>query len=302
MANLPEQIDIMINSECNAHCQMCVQEITWKLPTGQTGRFLEGVNSHLREYYEAGGRKVIITGGEPTLRPERVIPILEELDSNYSDMKLIAMYTNGSRLLMETKGKTIAQSLQEKGLQCLNLSVHHYDREKNSRILGIGASNISAITKHLKKIGLPFRFCATLQKGGLENAEDVSKYLSFAKRSGAKDVYLRELFKIVGIETGDKAYKNLEYISHNFLPINKIIDELVAKGAITVGRRNNFPGRQKDELEFITADGFPFYTSQLEIGNEKENEIPYLVVMPDGNLYTTWLGESYRINSIREIK
>jgi len=79
MAKIPEQIDVMINPECNARCQMCIQEITWKMPIGEEDSFRKGVAKHIGEYYDLGGRRVIITGGEPTLRPRRVVATLEEL-------------------------------------------------------------------------------------------------------------------------------------------------------------------------------------------------------------------------------
>ena len=61
-ASVPEQIDIMVNSECNARCQMCIQEITWKMPTGKQDPFTKGVSDYISEYHDLGGRKVIITG------------------------------------------------------------------------------------------------------------------------------------------------------------------------------------------------------------------------------------------------
>ena len=297
---VPEQIDVMVNSECNARCQMCIQEITWKIPTGEQDPFTSGVADYISEYHDLGGRKVIITGGEPTLRPSRVISTLEEL-SKYPDWDLIAMYTNGSRLLKESDGKTLAQKLKEGGLHYVNLSSHHYDSEKNNRIFGIDAGNPRIIGKHLSDIGMPLRLCATLQKGGLETTDDVLRYLDFAQECGAKDVYLRELFRVYNVDSNNEAVRrHLEYIEFNFVPLRPIIEELRKNGAIQTGQRANFQGREKNELAFETTDGFSFYTSQLEIGREKAEELPYLVIMPNGNLYSTWMGEQFKVDSLRK--
>jgi len=297
---VPEQIDVMINSECNARCQMCIQEITWKIPTGEQDPFTKGVSDYISEYHDLGGRKVIITGGEPTLRPSRVLSTLEEL-SKYSDWDLIAMYTNGSRLLKESEGEILAQKLKQAGLHYVNLSAHHYDSTKNNRIFGIDTGNPRVIGKHLSDIDMPLRLCATLQKGGLEDTYDVLRYLDFAQQCGAQDVYLRELFRVYNVDPNNETIKgHLEYIDFNFVPLKPIIDELRKNGAIQTGQRANFQGREKNELAFETTNGFPFYTSQLEIGREKEEELPYLVIMPNGNLYSTWMGEQFKVDSLKK--
>ncbi len=296
---VPEQIDVMVNSECNARCQMCIQEITWKIPTGEQYPFTKGVSDYTSEYHDLGGRKVIITGGEPNLRPSRVLATVEEL-SKYSDWNLIAMYTNGSRLLKESDGELLAQKLKQAGLHYVNLSMHHYDSIKNNRIFGIDTGNPRVIGKHLSDIGLPLRLCATLQKGGLENTDDVLRYLDFAQQCGAQDVYLRELFRVYNVDSNNEAIKgHLEYIDFNFVPLKPIIDELRESEAIQTGQRTNFQGREKNELAFETKTGFPFYTSQLEIGREKAEELPYLVIMPNGNLYSTWMGEQFKVDSLK---
>ena len=300
MPTISEQIDVMVNSECNARCQMCIQEITWKIPTGEQDPFTKGVSNYVSEYHDLGGRRVIITGGEPTLRPSRVLFTLEEL-SKYPDWDLIAMYTNGSRLLKESDGETLAQKLKQAGLHYVNLSTHHYDSTKNNRIFGIDTGNPRIIGKHLSDIGMPLRLCATLQKGGLENTDDVSRYLDFAQQCGAQDVYLRELFRVYNVDSNNEAVRrHLEYIEFNFVPLRPIIEELRKNGAIQTGQRANFQGREKNELAFETTDGFSFYTSQLEIGREKAEELPYLVIMPNGNLYSTWMGEQFKVDSLRK--
>ena len=300
MKRIPEQIDIMVNSECNARCQMCIQEITWKIPTGVEEKFMQGVVSHTRDFYELGGRKVIITGGEPTLRPQRLISVLKEL-SKYPDLELIALYTNGSRLLKESDGQTFAQELKEAGLHCMNLSCHHYDSKKNNRIFGINVGNPQVIGRHLSDIRMPLRLCATLQQGGLETTAEVVRYLDFAQQCGAQDAYLRELFRVYNVDSSNEPIKeHLEYIDFNFVPLRPIIDGLREEGLIQTGQRTNFQGREKNELIFETYKGFPFYTSQLEIGREQAEELPYLVVMPEGNLYSTWMGEQFKIDSLKE--
>lgn len=244
--------------------------------------------------------KSLLQGGEPTLVPSRTFAVLNEL-GKFKDLELIAMYTNGSRLLNESDGKTLTQKLKEEGVQYVNLSVHHYNKDKNNRIFGIDVGDTKLTCKHLNDIGIPFRFCATLQKDGLENTDDILKYLDFAAESGAKDAYLRELFRIYNADTRDDAIRGrLNYIAYNFVHLKPIIDDLQQKGATKVGERTNFQGREKNELAFETKNGFPFFTSQLEIGREKAEELPYLVVKPNAHLYSSWMGPEFIIDSLKE--
>jgi molybdenum cofactor biosynthesis enzyme MoaA len=297
MVKVPEQIDIMVNRECNARCGFCIQEATFKPETASDEKFLAGVQKHIDDYTTLGGRKVIITGGEPTLKPSRVEAVLDIL-APYS-LDLVVMYTNGSQLLRQFRGKAIAQMLKEKGLDYVNHSVHHHDPAKNKVIFGIqNLPDASIIAEHLREISLPLRYCATLQKGGLETADDILQYLAFASSNKAQDVYFRELFKVSRESASNTA--PIKYTKARFVPAQPIIEALVQKGIVPIGQRTGFQGRNKNELELRTKDGFPFFISTLEIGNEHAEELPYLTIMPNGNLYSTWCGEKYLVPSLRE--
>lgn len=63
MTKIPEQIDIKVHEGCNAACQMCIEEITWKSPNSTNQQFMDSVVRYMQEFYDLGGRKVIITGG-----------------------------------------------------------------------------------------------------------------------------------------------------------------------------------------------------------------------------------------------
>jgi len=260
---IPEQIDIMVNEECNARCGMCIQEITYKSGSDSENYFIDAVQNHFRDFYELGGRKVIITGGEPTLRPAIVEKVLQEL-AKYEDLELVAMYTNGSRLLKERDGKSIAQRLLNAGLQFVNLSVHHYDVDKNNAVFGIEKDDPRDVSAHLRQM-----FEVQLgDTGGLS-----PKRLPVVK-------------------------KGIEYIRENFVDVRPIVDELAERDYL-VDENREFQGRKKHETRYQTPDGFNFFISTLEIGTENAKELPYLVIMPNGGLYSTWMGETSRIESLR---
>ena len=55
------------------------------------------------------------------------------------------------------------------------------------------------------------------------------------------------------------------------------------------------------EMGFSEMTIIPADIDELEIGREKSEELPYLVIMPDGNLYSTWMGKENRIDSLRDL-
>ena len=297
MAQIPEQIDIMINNECNARCGFCVQEATYKALSEDNATFLAGVQKHVSDYVSLGGKRIIVTGGEPTLRPEQLEQVLHFL-AQVGDLEFVTMYTNGSQLLRTREGESIAQRLRDRGLSCVNHSVHHFDANKNRAVFRIsGIPNPADVATHLRTIGLPFRYCATIQKGGLENTKDLVGYLKFAEENGAKDVYFRELFQI-DPESASKMGP-VEYTRQHFIPVDSLVSQLKSAGCIEAGQRSQFQGRQKNEIGMTTKTGFPFFVSTLRIGKEQSEKLPYLVVMPDGHLYTTWCGTKFRIPSLK---
>ncbi|MBI2623019.1 MAG: radical SAM protein [Candidatus Liptonbacteria bacterium] len=291
------QIDVMVNHECNARCGMCIQEITWKSSTEGDEEFLAGVARHFADYHVLGGRKVIITGGEPTLRIRLVLKVLEIL-KRYSDLDLVAMYTNGSRLLCQFGGTTIAERLRAADLEFVNLSIHHWEPEKNNAVFCLTKDDPVEVARHLREIGQQFRFCATLQKGGLETTTDVIRYLEYAQACGAKSVYFRELFTLKDVDRESAGRpESVDYATLAFVPVEPIINECYSHFE-KIAEDANFQGRHKREVGFCFRDNLPFFFSTLEVGSEEKDELPYLVVMPNGHLYSTWHGEVARIQSL----
>lgn len=294
---IPPQIDIMINNECNARCGMCIQEITWKSQSVGDAPFIVGVSKHFADYYALGGRRVIITGGEPTLRIQRTLGVLHVL-SGYDDLELVAMYTNGSRLLRMVEDKTVAELLRAAGLGFVNLSVHHWDISKNNAIFRLKKDDPTLVARHMRAAGQPFRFCATLQRGGIETMDDVVRYLEYAEACGAESVYFRELFRLKDVDRESASRpESFDYASSAFVPVEPIVMGCRLRFG-EIEDTSSFQGRNKREIGF-RFNKLPFFFSFLEIGTEDKDELPYLVVMPNGHLYSTWHGETARIRSLR---
>lgn len=295
---IPEQFDIMVTATCNARCPFCVQEATYKPETSTDDDFIAGLREHFRAFYELGGRRVVITGGEPTLAMERVLGALEVL-RDYPDLEVKAMYTNGSRMLTiinDGRGLTLAQQLVASGLGCVNLSVHNNHHAENAHIMGLPARmpTTQDITRHLKECGMPVRFNLTLHRGGVENYEQFVSYMEWAFAQGVTDVYVRDLFTYGfdrAVSTSDR--DTLGYTARHRTNVADLITSMRAdtdRFCLLAEQTEIVRDKREFGFEYLPA-GKRVYLARLTIGTEDRAEIPYLIYMPDGQLYRGWLGE-----------
>ena len=294
-----DQIDIMVTTACPARCAFCVQEATYVPSPTTDAKFLDAVREHVADFHGAGGRKVVITGGEPLVALPRVLRVLQILGTYHFAVK--ALYTNGARLLeRDGAGRSASERLAEAGLACVNLSVHHDDDVVNRRIFGLrDMPSTRAKAHHLRECGLSFRLNAVLQKGGLATAEDVTRYARWAFDLGATDIYIREMFRFTFAEPkGQTRWDPIPYTRTAHVPAAPIIETLVATGEFDHASQRHETAREKTEVHLRhRPTGRDVLLSSLTVGNESRDELAYLVVMPDGRLYRGWLGEDDRIET-----
>lgn len=126
-----EYLRISITDRCNFRCLYCMplSGIEW-LPKAEILSY-EEIAAVVRELAPLGLRRVRVTGGEPTLRPqlERLIALLREIP----EVEDIALSTNGLRL------PDLAAGLKSAGLDRVNMSA---DSLRPDRIREIARRNI----------------------------------------------------------------------------------------------------------------------------------------------------------------
>jgi molybdenum cofactor biosynthesis enzyme MoaA len=289
---IPIQFDIMVTTTCNGRCKCCIQEATYKPETVDGELFLEALAWHFGRFYELGGRRVIITGGEPLLALPLVVDVLDSI-AKYKNLEVKALYTNGTRLLDIEGGCTVTAILAKAGLGSLNLSVNHYDDQINTRLLGVNDKPATAlICEELRKCGLPFRFNLVLQQGGIATVDDLLKYIEVASELGARDVYVREMAEYTFKQSLCASSRNtLTYSSTHKVSSSELVSELKTRPEVRFlgGKREKF--RDKWEAHFVhISTGCNFSLAANVIGSEKSEGLPYLVLMPDAQLYRGWLG------------
>jgi GTP 3',8-cyclase len=126
-----EYLRISVTDRCNFRCVYCMPEegMQW-LPKSAILSY-EEIQEVVRQLAPLGLRRLRITGGEPTIRPQihelvRMLRVVPEITD-------IALSTNGVRL------PEIAPLLREAGLDRVNMSV---DSLRPERIAGIARRNL----------------------------------------------------------------------------------------------------------------------------------------------------------------
>ena len=121
-----EYLRISITDRCNFRCQYCmpVEGLPW-LPKQEIQRY-EEIAEVVRQLAPLGLRRLRITGGEPTIRPE--LPALIRMLKAVPGIEDIALSTNGVKL------PQLAAELAAAGLDRVNISADSLQPERVVKI------------------------------------------------------------------------------------------------------------------------------------------------------------------------
>jgi GTP 3',8-cyclase len=139
-----EYLRISVTDRCNFRCLYCMppEGLTW-LPKADILSY-EEIAAVVRQLAPLGLRRLRITGGEPTIRPDlvRLVALLRSV----SEIEDIALSTNGVRL------PELAAPLQRAGLDRVNMSADSLRRDRIARIarrdLGFDPVGAAAAAEH----------------------------------------------------------------------------------------------------------------------------------------------------------
>lgn len=170
--NYQDWLEVYLTDKCNGKCIWCVDKDGFR-PTDRAS-----TKELLHAIGKSGKKNIILLGGEPTLYPElhTLVKGIKLLN------KKVYVTTNGSCLHLWTTTLT--------KLDGLNISIHHYDLNKNKDITGIKLSK-HYIRQHIR--ATQTRLNCNLIKGYIDNKEEIYKFIEFAKEIGATKVRFSEL-------------------------------------------------------------------------------------------------------------
>ncbi|MFI4861936.1 MAG: GTP 3',8-cyclase MoaA [Phycisphaerales bacterium JB063] len=167
---------LSLTKACSMRCTYC--RPTWlEQPRGEpvlTPQELEQIARHLARHH--GLRKVRLTGGDPTSRPE-LVEIIRRIAS-IEGIDDLAMTTNGLTLVR------MAQQYADAGLKRINLSMDSLDPDRFARMTGVNglARVLEGIdAAHAAGLG-PIKINAVVLRG--ENDQELPDLVRFAAKRG----------------------------------------------------------------------------------------------------------------------
>jgi len=191
-----QSFSVMVSSrtKCNAGCQFCISRTTPEDTCSKTVQTLNFPRLHVGLDYAArcGAITAILTGKADPLQ-EDCNYLFELIKTCRSKMPTVDMHTNGLGLL---KGKYHLATLIQSGLTMLTFSIAHHDQKKNAELMGPNFKKYDQfdLVNQARNLGLLVRCSVVLSKAGVSTEHQLQEYISKAKRTGAHQVVVRELW------------------------------------------------------------------------------------------------------------
>ncbi len=230
-----EYLRISVTDRCNFRCLYCMPLEGMQWLAKKDILSYEEIADVVRQLAPLGLRRLRITGGEPTIRPD--LPSLIRQLRAVPGIEDIALSTNGVKL------PELAQPLRDAGLDRINMSA---DSLREDRIIAIARRNLGlspvVAAKAAQDAGLgPIKFNVVVMRG--INDDEV---VDFARLATEHPWHIRfiELMPV-----GDMRELTMEHV----VPSEEVLDRISAVGTLTsdAGPRGNGPAK------YYRIDGSP---------------------------------------------
>ncbi len=171
---------------CNLRCPFCFSKssVSALREDHVDWRRLD-VAGYYRFARERGATRLVITGGgEPLLRPDDVVHLVE-IGSAYFDE--IACFTNGTYLTPD-----LARRLADAGLAYVCWSRHHEDDKVNRRLMGTGAPPLERFLAAAAP--LPVRATCVMARGYVDDTAAVYRYVDALRSYGVRQFTFKHTY------------------------------------------------------------------------------------------------------------
>lgn len=257
-------LNIKITNYCPGNCYFCIERDGYKPSMTSVENIINKANA-LDDY-----QTVLILGGEPFSYP--YLPkLLKGLNK-----REIYITTNGGSF-----GRTNVEEISPY-ITGLNVSIHSFSEEENSKILQTQVSfeSLKRYINEFQSNGVPVRFNTILLDSGINTNEKMRKMLEFSKNMGVNWIRFSELqFENTGFVFAKDIFEGInqnpyaEGCNQSFL-----IDGM----NVTVRQSCGIVSRMKP---------FP------KEGKLRENKADSLVMYPNGEIFNGWIvPQNYRIH------
>lgn len=261
LTNAPN-FSILLPGPCNAACEFCFLKKARSSPrAGFLNEYLSRLDELLRslpkQFYQ-----ISLTGGEPTLSPY-LTPVLSVLSAHRERYTNIVLTTNGAKL--ETAYPSFLGIVDH-----ANISVHHYDEDKNQKVFGGSYRTTTHAIEHcvdrLGSIGIDA--CANCVIDDGVSLKFIAKYVRFAQSVGFRAVHFRKR--------------------------NGTNDPVPAEAELSkdypVKRSSSCPVC-RERVYIVHGMEVCFKTAVLEPDDVSDGAVYEVVFLPDGWAYSDWGGK-----------
>lgn len=175
-----------VRMACNCHCSFCFSKssVSWLKDDAVDWRSIP-VDDYYRWARANGATRLVITGGgEPLLKPDDVVHLIER-GSRFFDE--ITCFTNGTYLTLDLAG-----AMQAAGLSYLCYSRHHDDDARCRAVMGKSAPDLA--TFFAAACGLPVRATCVMAKGYVDSVEAVWRYIEALRGHGVRQFTFKHTY------------------------------------------------------------------------------------------------------------
>ncbi|MEB2181184.1 hypothetical protein VDS28_05070 [Xanthomonas campestris pv. campestris] len=137
------------------------------------------------------------------------------------------LYSNGAGLA-RSHGQALIDALVDFDLSWIELSRHHPLQAGNDAIMRFRPdepiAQVDAFVHTANRLALrvPVRLVCIVQQGGVDTAQEIARYLEFARRCGASQVIFRELSRL---DAGYRTNGTVRYIEQRRIGVETLLAE-----------------------------------------------------------------------------
>lgn len=189
-----QSISVMCSSRtrCNAGCLFCISRTTPEDETesGDVKQLdLSRLAVGLKYAERCGATHAILTGKADPLQ-ESPLYLSNVIRTCAAKMPIVDMHTNGFNLF---NGKHDINNLINDGLNMITVSIASFNMQVNMRLMK-QKNDPAHLLQSIPRDKLLIRCSLVLNNQGVRNTNEVLRYIAAAKKAGAHQVVIRELW------------------------------------------------------------------------------------------------------------
>jgi molybdenum cofactor biosynthesis enzyme MoaA len=226
---------------CQAKCPFCFSKASVSAEQPAAKPDWGMIRAWLNRARSSGAERAVITGGgEPTLLPEQVL--LQLIAACAGDFEKVVLITNGYTIAGASGSDQVdrLRALRDVGLRVLAISRHHHETDQSQRLMNLNIpleTLIRTWREHRDRWpNLRLRLICVIQKGGVEDAQSVDNYLSWAANEGVEEVCFKELYVSTSAESVYHDRSANDWSRRNQVPLSLITDFAERQGFVVESR------------------------------------------------------------------